>query len=319
MKRLRGVVGPVVLVAAVVALVLALRGQGDEARDALGRTGLSALIGAGAAVLVGLLCCAQLWRVLLRELGTTLTQRQAWHVFFVGQLGKYVPGTVFAMAAQMQVGRRYRVPGTRMATAWLLFMAVLVATALLVAGLALPLAGPGTVVTQGAPGGYAWLLPVGLVGLVGLLPPVLTRLVGLVLRATRRPPLPRPLSWSGIGAAGGWALATWAAYAVHLVLLVQPQDPVTAPRLALLALGAFALAWSAGPLSVVAPAGAGVREAVLVVALAPVLAAPAALAVALTSRLLMLLGDAVWAGVGVLLRQPALPTATGSLLPVRGR
>jgi uncharacterized membrane protein YbhN (UPF0104 family) len=58
---------------------------------------------------------------------------------------------------------------------------------------------------------------------------------------------------------------------------------------------------------VFAPAGLGVREAVLVVALAPVVDAGAALVVAVLSRLVMTVADVAWAGLSVLLSRRAVP------------
>jgi uncharacterized membrane protein YbhN (UPF0104 family) len=57
------------------------------------------------------------------------------------------------------------------------------------------------------------------------------------------------------------------------------------------AVGGFALAWSAGFLAVLVPAGAGVREVVLVAVLVPVTGAVGAIAVALASRMLTTAGD----------------------------
>jgi hypothetical protein len=59
--------------------------------------------------------------------------------------------------------------------------------------------------------------------------------------------------------------------------------------------GAFALAWVVGFVVVIAPAGAGPREAALVLGLAPVMAAPEGLVLALVSRVLMVVGDALLA------------------------
>ena len=71
------------------------------------------------------------------------------------------------------------------------------------------------------------------------------------------------------------------------------------------AIGGFALAFSLGPLLVVLPAGAGVREAVLIVLLGTVLTTPAATAVALTSRLLLMVTDGLLALAAALLdRRP---------------
>ena len=277
---------------AVVLLAVALRDQWPEARAALGDVGPAAAAGSGAAVLAGLLASALCWRALLVDLGTPLGVRAALGVFFLGQLGKYVPGSVFAVAAQMELARSHGAPRSRVATAGLLFLGVLVASGLLVAAAVLPLTSPEALAS------YAWVLLLLPLGLAALAPPVLTRVVALVLRVLRRDPLDRPLSARGVGAALGWALVMWAAYGLHLWLLVRTQDP--GPAL-LLSTGAYALAWTAGLLVVAAPAGAGVREVALVAALAPALDRGGALAVAVLSRVLMTLGDLGWGAVGAVL------------------
>lgn len=293
---LRRVAGPLVLVVAVVALLVSLRGMGSDARDALRHTSVAALAGAFVAALAGLLASAQVWRVLLADLGSPLPQRPAQHIFFVGQLGKYIPGSVFAMTSQVRLGRSHGVPRTRAAASWLLFMVVLVASGVLCAAVALPLTSPHALDDR------AWVLLLLPVGLACLSPPLLNRLVQLALAKGRRDPLERPLTWAGVGAAGVWALVMWACYGAHLALLIQAQDPEPGHQIALMAFGGFALAWVVGLLVIVAPAGAGAREAVLIVVLAPVLSVPEATAVALVSRLLLTLGDGAWAGIALLRR-----------------
>lgn len=286
------------LVLAVVLLLLALLDRGPEALDAAREVGVAAAAGSLVAVLAGLFASAMVWRALLADLGTALPLRPALHVFFLGQLGKYVPGSVFAIAAQMELGRAHGAPRSRTGTASLVFLGVLVAAGLLSAAAVLPLTSPAALAD------YSWVLLALPVGLVLLAPPVLTRLVGRLLRLLRRDGLERPLSWRGTGAALGWALAMWAAYGAHLWLLVRPLQPAGGPDALLLSTGAYALAWTAGFLFVVAPAGVGVREAALVVALAPALAAGPALALAVLSRVLMTVGDLAWGVVGGLLRIP---------------
>ena len=280
------------LLLAVVLLVLALRENGAEALEAAQDVGTAGATGSLLAVLVGLLASAMVWRALLADLGTALPLRPALHVFFLGQLGKYVPGSVFAIAAQMELGRGQGAPRSRVGTASLLFMGVLVAAGLLAAAVALPLTSPDALRD------YAWVLLVLPLVLTVLHPPVLTRLVARALRVLRRDPLDRPLSRRGVGTALAWALAMWAAYGVHLWLLVRPQDTQGRADLLLLSVGAYALAWTAGFLFVLAPAGAGVREVALIAALAPVLDPAAALAVAVLSRVLMTLGDLMWGAAG---------------------
>jgi hypothetical protein len=146
---------------------------------------------------------------------------------------------------------------------------------------------------------------------VCLAPPVLTRLVAALLRVLRREPLERPLSWRGVGLSVLWALAMWAAYGVHVLLLLLPQHTTGTASLPLLAMGGYALAWTVGFLFLLAPAGAVLRETVLVLALAPVLHSAAATAVAVVSRGVMTLGDLVWGGAGALMRPRSGSDGTG--------
>ncbi len=139
-----------------------------------------------------------------------------------------------------------------------------------------------------------------------LSPPVLTRLVDLVMRVMRRPPLERPIGWHGMLAATGWALLAWLGYGLSVwVLAVGAGAP--AGESFLLCLGGAALAMTAGFLVFLAPSGIGIREAVLVAALAPVLDTGEALSVALVARLVFTLADllAAAATLPMRLRAPA--------------
>ncbi|MCW2606709.1 MAG: hypothetical protein JWO60_1402 [Frankiales bacterium] len=288
------------VLAVLVGLGLYLRSRGDDFLSALRDADPLALLLSFALVLAGLFASAMVWRALLTELGSRLPLRSALHVFFLGQLGKYVPGSVFAVAAQMELGRDQGVSRARTGTASLLFMGVLVAAGLLVAVGTLPFVSPEALE------GYGWVLVALPLGLVLLAPPVLTRLVALALRVLKREPLERPLSAKGLGAALGWALAMWALYGLHLLVLVRTQPLDDGPDLLLLTLGGYALAWVVGFIVILAPAGGGLREIALVVVLAPVLDEPRALAVALLSRVVMTAGDLLWGGVGARLRPPVV-------------
>jgi uncharacterized membrane protein YbhN (UPF0104 family) len=265
------------------------------------RTGVTAIALSTLAALAGLLASSFCWRSLLAALGSPMPLRLSLHVFFVGQIGKYLPGNVFAVAAQAELARDHGVPRSRIVTAGLVFLGVLTATGLLVAAAVLPFASPDVLRS------YGWVL-LGLpIGVVVLAPPVLDRLVRFALRTLRRPLPDRPLDGRQVLAAVGWALVMWGCYGLHLMPLVLAQPHDSGRHLLLVSTGGYALAWTAGFLFVVAPAGAGVREAILVLALAGIARQPEATAVALLSRGVQTLGDVVWAAVGFALRRDVAP------------
>ena len=168
-----------------------------------------------------------------------------------------------------------------------------------------------------ATAGYRWAFLVMPVLLVGLHPRLLNPIADRLLRLARRPALEQPLTGRTVARAVGWALASWLLLGAHVWLLaVRLGGP--AGRTVLLALGGYAFAWCVGFLVVVAPAGAGVRDVLLVAALAPALDVPRATVVALASRALLTLGDLLAAGaVALPAARPAAPPAPEPVSPPR--
>jgi hypothetical protein len=257
------------------------------------RSGLAS-IGAGTAaeallcVLAAVVMMLQVWRVLLGGLGSPLPHRAASRIMFIGQLGKYLPGSVWPVLAQMELGSAYRVPRHRSATASVLAMVVSLLTGLLLALATLPFVAGATA--------YRWAFAITPVLLACLHPRVLNALMGRLLRLTRRPPLEQPLTGRVMTAAMAWSWASWVFYGLQIWLLATRLGAPPG-RTVLLAAGGFAFAWSVGFVVVLAPAGAGVRDVLLIATLSPVLGTGSATAVALMSRALMTAGDLVTAGL----------------------
>ncbi|MEO3859232.1 lysylphosphatidylglycerol synthase domain-containing protein [Acrocarpospora sp. B8E8] len=266
----------------------AVTSQWDQVAAGLARLSWGVLAGSFVAVLAALFAGMLMWRALLADLGSPLRITDAAKILFVGQLGKYIPGSLWPMLAQMEMGRDHGVPRERSAAAFFLTYPIYLASGLFVAAATLP-AFAGESVAE-----YAWLLLLLPLLIAGLHPAVVNGALGLGLRLLRRPPMERPLSRRGVLTSAGWAFAGWAAYGVHLALIGSGLG-ATGPRAAILSLGAFALAWSLGFLFVIAPAGAGVREIAMIAALAPVLDRGSAIAAALVSRVIISLGDLVCA------------------------
>jgi uncharacterized membrane protein YbhN (UPF0104 family) len=260
---------------------------------ALSRLRWYAVAASLAAAMTGTSCQMLAWRTILADLGSPVPVRTAARISFVAQLGKYVPGGVWAVAAQVELGHDYRVPRRRSLAAVLVSLIVTIGTGLTVALATLPFVSPGLARH------YWWVLAI--VPLVGicLCPPVLGRLLDRVLALTRSQPLATRLSWRGLGRALGWNLAGWLLLGVQVWFVVADMGGGRA-ALALVAIGGYALAFSAGMLLVVVPSGIGAREVILALALAPVLPHGAAIAVALTTRGIATLSDVMLGAIGAI-------------------
>jgi hypothetical protein len=245
-----------------------------------------------ALLLVGQALGTLSWQQLLDGLGPRVGVIRGSQVFLVGQLGKYVPGSVWAFVLQMELGRRYQLARARVLAASLFAAGIGVVASLILGLAALPL----------VLGGHRewlnlfFLLPV---GLVCLHPKVMTWLARVLFRLLRRPAPNVSLRGQTVARSLGLVLAAYACYGGHLWLLVNSVADVDL-RLLLLCAGATGLGMTAGLFAFFLPSGLGVREAVLVAALATAVTTAQATALAVSSRIMFTLADLSMAGLAAL-------------------
>jgi uncharacterized membrane protein YbhN (UPF0104 family) len=287
--------------------VYGLASQWTQVHADLAKLNGGEVAGAALCVIAGLGCMLMAWRALLADLGSPLPLPAAIRVMFIGQLGKYVPGAVWALAAQVELARDYDVPRRRSATASLVGMATTLVVGLVVAGVMLPLT------SASAARHYWWVLAITPLAVACLYPKIIKSGLDLVLKAVHRPPLEKSVSVGGMARALAWTTLGWLCYGAHAWLLISEFAGHGAHVLAL-SLGAYALAWSVGFLIIFFPGGIGPREIALVAVLAPVMPSASALVVALSSRVVMTIGDLAWAGLGLAIgrrRTPRRPAEPG--------
>jgi uncharacterized membrane protein YbhN (UPF0104 family) len=293
-RRWRGILRLAVAALFLVVIAVVLAGQWQEARPLLGRLSVPSVLAAMAAVLAGIYATFLSWRAGLTDLGAPLPLTGGMRVFFLGQLGKYLPGSIWPAVTQMRLGRDYQVPQRASGAAVVVFMLMVVGTGLLVGLPVVPLLG------DDAADEYHWLLLVLPLAMLLAAPPVLNRVIAQVLRVARRPAMPSRLSAGGILRVAGWSIVAWLLYGLQVFVLARQLGAEGGWLLLLQCTGAFAVAFASGPLLLVVPAGAGVREAALLLLLGPTITVPRAAVVAVVSRLLFIVGDLAWAGAAAL-------------------
>jgi len=243
------------------------------------------IVGVGSMTLIGLT-----WRRCLSVLRTEFPVLVALRSYFVGQLGKYVPGGIWPVVGRAEMARRDGVAGAAAYGSTVLSMVLTYLAAALVAMSAL-------LMGAGDAGGWSWLPPLGVLvlGVVALHPVVAEGGLRIVRRFTHRElslVIPRwstsiflllahVPSWLGISA------ATW---------LVASTLDSTVPDFQNL-LYATTLSWLLGFLAIGVPGGIGVREAVFIAAAASLSSPGVAAAVAVVARVLFILVDLAGAGL----------------------
>lgn len=271
-----------------------LRGHFGDIGRAIGDTSPLGMLAAVGLTSVGLLLTGFLWLRVLDAYGYRLPLVDGLAIYLVGRLGKYVPGTVWAIGAQAQLARRHEVPVRVTVGAALVFVGYSVATAVVAGGLVALAGGVGVALPW-------WLVTTGvLVAVVGMLPlaanPIGARFGGAPLRL-------RVLD-AGLLAVG--LVLVWGIYA--LALLAITPDPSSRVLVALA--GGFTLGYGLGMVVFVAPAGLGAREATFIALLSPVTGLAVATSVALLARVVHLVADFGVAGATWWLANRARRAAT---------
>lgn len=228
-----------------------------------------------AILLGGYFLSAYLWGRIVHGLGgRAMPPTESVPLYMVANLGRYVPGKIWQIAALATMARQRGIPGATATAAAVLLQGIAIASALLV--------GLGALWSLADGAAWRWLVPGVVLGavVVGLIPAVFRAVTDLWFRVTGTEDPPR----LEVGDALGWlvlGLVNWIVYAGAFWVLVTGLGLDVA---FLGAASAFAAAYVVGYLAVFAPAGVGVREASLLALLSPQLGAGTAGAVAVIAR-----------------------------------
>ena len=277
----------------VVAVVVALVRSWDDVAPYLSELSVQGVVAALVLALLAPYFTMLGWRTMLADLGSPLPLAPAASVFFVGQLGKYVPGSIWAVLAQAEMGARLSVPRRRVGVTGLLAIAFALLTGGAIGLPALPVLLGRTEI-----GGYAVVAVVVILAVV-CYPPLLNWGIARGLRLLRRQPLEHELAGRALVATLAWFTLAWSVSGLTiLVLALDISGATLGGSLLLTCVCGFALASAFGMVSVFFPAGFGVRDGVLALILATSMPFAAAVAVAVVSRFLTIAVDVLVAGAG---------------------
>jgi hypothetical protein len=251
------------------------------------RTGLSMmsiwqLVTSYFLVIVGLILLKQVWGRVLSGYGWPLSGKQASKVFYTGQIGKYIPGSVWAIAYQAALARKYMIPvRTTTASGLILIYLLFVSSFALLGFFSVFGQYPVIINWDGLP--FIFFL----VAAIGVNPRVLS--FSAKSLAKSRFAFDKP--WRASIIIMSKLLLVWLCFGSAIATL----SPVAGlpPTLNLLgdSIFYFSLAFISGLALPIAPSGIGVREAVLVIGMTPGMGLEAALLTAILARLIHTLAD----------------------------
>lgn len=277
-------------------LLAALAGSAVPRWEALREHLLAFRPGWGAIALAGLaianLVAVECWRRWLLGLGQPIAYPAAFRAMFLANLAKYLPGAGWHYVGRAALCARLGVPPEATAVSMLMDTSLHLATAAIV-GVPLLAAGGGVLPLE-AP----WLIALAVLGLLALHPRLIAGALGLAARALGRPEVAVPYRYPYVLAMALLYAVNWLWLGLAFAAFGQAwlAVPLDLRQVALLA-GALPCAWALGAVTLVAPAGLGVREAGLALLLAPAFPPGWPVLVALASRLWFMAVEAIAFGV----------------------
>lgn len=227
------------------------------------------------------------WWALLRQLGISTTHRWAIKTYGLTQLAKYVPGNIFHLAGRQIIGIAEGLPGLPLAKSAIWELVFLILAGALTGSLAIPCLL------------YEFSTKASIIAFT-------CAVCVLVFGISR--------------SLGAWFARAFILHCVFLVvsglvfagiisLLVNNPRFLLWPEL----WGAFILAWLAGLVTPGAPAGAGIREWVLILLLNKMIGENILLLAIVLGRLTTVIGDmAFFSYAFVLKKQTAFPESSGT-------
>jgi uncharacterized membrane protein YbhN (UPF0104 family) len=265
-----------------------LTSQWAEVRDQVAGAEAGWLVAAVACAGAAMTWIAACWRRALGLLGPAPDRSRTIAWYFAGEIGKYVPGTVWPVLGRGELARRGGVPRHRAYPSVGLSLAALYLAALGTAALLVPL----DLAKQAESPAALALLALLPLGLAALHPRVLAVARHLLVRLTGRGADITVPPWRATVAVVACYLPAWlliwaATWCVARALV--PDPPILRVGIA------TTLSWTAGFVAVPVPAGAGVREAVFVAASG--LPAGLGATIAIGSRLAFLVVDVAGAAL----------------------
>lgn len=293
-------VGLVAGLLAVAFVVRALLRDRDTISDALSVASLG-WIGVGLALAAaGMVAIAVPWHAVLAVLGGRMAMSQVVARYFVGELGKYIPGGVWPVLGRGELARKTGIPRPVAYGSVMLSLVALYLAAMLVVVVGLPTLIGGD--------GAEWTIALVLLplGVLALHPKVLRAVVGVVGRVMRRPVDVLIPGWGTAVLLVARYVPAWLAIGGATWAVARSLDPSAG----VFDVGTAAvLSWIVGFVVVPVPGGVGVREAAFVAA-AGSLDPGVAAVVAVVIRVLFVVVDAIGAGVGSTLLRTSVSDAT---------
>jgi len=244
----------------------------DQIKDYQWRVDILKLVLSVVLGVITLVVMAGVWKLIIAGFGHQLSLGKSFRVFYLSNLGRYVPGKVWQLLGILYLAKKEGIEPETAGASFLVVQLFAIPASFLVFALAAQFE-PDLIIERFAVlGSYSgWLMAVGMLAFCGTLvmfPSVVLKLANRLLRLIGRPQVEFRLDKSvALTVLLGYCLG-WIMYGMAFWLFVSSVAPQTELG-PIAAIGLFNAAYQIGYLALFAPGGFGPRELVMGLMLTP--------------------------------------------------
>ena len=233
------------------------------------------------------------WRLILRHFGHDVSAVVAYRIVRQAELSRYVPGAIWQYVSRVDLANRWGVsPSATMAAA-------LVETVILILSAVIPALLNFDEVLPNLARFQIVLLVLFPMGAVAVLQPRLLNIwVGFFSKKLNQPYSKLKIKWSTIAAIWLTYVVMWSLGCLGVGFFVRGLIGISAAQIFVTG-SFFATAWIVAIISIVSPAGVGIRDGIFGLLLGQILPLGAALTIAIGTRMWMTLLELFWTALGV--------------------
>ncbi len=248
---------------------------------------------------------SSVWKIIILSLNKRVGYAKSFKIAYLANLGRYIPGKVWQMFGMIYLAKKEGVTEEEAVTSFGLSQVFAIPSGLL-SGLVFLSMYPGTLdqyssipyLTAGVIGVAAAVFLLSL--MVVFVPKLMERALNRLFKLVRRRPVTLEMNKSLATVIYGGYFLAWSLYGFSFWLFlngITVQDTPIFPMA-----GIFIIAYQIGYLFLLAPGGVGPREGAMAVLLAPFFGPGVPAAIAITSRLWLIIAEAVSALIAIKIR-----------------
>jgi len=236
------------------------------------------------------------WRLILKRLNISLSFLKGLRIFFYSELGKYLPGKIWAWAGRLYFCEKIGIPNSKTFVSMVLELALTVISGIFIFLISLLFSSRFRMDIN-----PFLLIVVAILIITVIHPKILVRIINVFLRLLKKQPIKIDLDFSQILIMTAYYCIIWFCFGIAFYFLINSVTFITPSKIPIIT-GSFAISSTIGVMALFAPAGLGVREGILAVLLNNFFPISLAILISLLSRIWVSIGEMVMVGISTRIR-----------------